>query len=250
MKKILITILVSMLTIGMYAQNKTILLDISHEIDTAYTHVNPNMFEEYNDVVSNKVGANLIINKDRLLDEEVLSKVDLLIILSPLDKKRELAKSNLTDVERQSIVSYVKNGGKLIIFMDEEDRVDMEAFGGNDIVKPFGMEYGLDLPMKPDIGATSLVTDAVKNKYELSYSGSRSLTGGTPISIRNGEGNHVHGAYVQLDNGGTIVAFGETMTGIFMGGVEMLLPNGMTIVWKGKDDKVFIQELMKWLLDK
>ena len=134
------------------------------------------------------------------------------------------------------------------MFMDEENRVNMESFGGNDIVKPFGMEYGLDLPMKPDVGATSLVTEAIKNKYELSYSGSRSLTGGTPISVRNGDEKVVHGAYVKLDNGGTIVAFGETMTGLFMGGVEMSLPNGMKIIWKEKDDQLFMQEFIEWLL--
>lgn len=248
MKEILFSFILIMLAISVNAQKKTILLDVSHEIDTVYTKVNPNMFVEYEEMVGKKINASLIINKDKELDDVILAKTDVLIVLSPLDRHRITSKNNLTFIEKDAIVNYVKNGGKLIIFMDEEDRVDMEAFGGNDIVKPFGMEYGLDLPMKPDIGATSLITDAIKNNYELSYSGSRSLVGGTPISLRNGEGEHVHGAYVRLDNGGTVVAFGETMTGIFMGGVEMQLPNGMTIVWKGKDDKIFMQELIEWLL--
>lgn len=38
------------------------------------------------------------------------------------------------------------------------------------------------------------------------------------------------------------------MTGLFMGGVEMSLPNGMTIIWHGKDDQIFIQELIEWML--
>lgn len=249
MKRILIIALLTILAISLQAQRKTILLDVSHDVDTAYTNVNPNMFDEYKEIVNNKMGANLCINKDKEVNSKTLSDADLLIILSPLDRKRETPKNNLTEVERQAIVEYVENGGKLIIFMDEDDRVDMEAFGGNAILRPFGMEYGQDLPMKPDIGATSLISEAVKNEYELSYSGSRSITGGTPISVRNGEGKHVHGAYVKLDNGGTIVAFGETMTGIFMGGVEMKLKNGMTIVWRGKDDKQFMQELMTWLLN-
>ena len=33
-----------------------------------------------------------------------------------------------------------------------------------------------------------------------------------------------------------------------MGGVEMSLPNGMKIIWKGKDDQLFMQELIEWLL--
>jgi len=248
MKRLLFTLALTVLVNVVKAQEKIILLDVSHDMESAYTRVNPNMFEEYKKLAGNIIDTKLIINKDKELNENILSKVNVLIILSPLVRERTTAKNNLTTTERASIVHYVRNGGKLIIFMDEEDRVDMEAFGGNDIVKPFGMEYGLDLPTKPDIGATSLVNEVIKNNYELSYSGSRSLTGGTPISLQNGKDGHVHGAYTKLENGGTIIAFGETMTGIFMGGVEMKLPNGMTIVWKGKDDKIFMQEMIEWLL--
>lgn len=248
MKKITYLLLLAAFTLTVSAQNKTVLLDVSHERSEEYTRVNPNMFEQYKDIVGNQIGANLIINEDKEVDETLLGTADVLIILSPLKRERETPKNNLTPVEKEAIVNYVRNGGKLILFMDEEDRVDMETFGGNDILKPFGMEYGLDLPMKPDAGATSIISEAISREYELSYSGSRSLTGGTPLSYMNSEDKHVHGAYIKLDNGGTIAAFGETMTGIFMGGVEMALPNGMTITWRGKDDPLFMQELMHWML--
>lgn len=249
MKKILFTFIFALVAIHSNAQKKTVMVDISHEADTAYTKVNPYLFDEYKILVEGNIGADLIINKDRELNNESLSNVDVLIIVSPLDRDRTLSKSNLTPLERKSVVDYVKRGGKLILFVDEEHRVNMESFGANDVVKPFGMEYGLDLEMIPDIGATSLITDAVKHEYELSYSGSRSITGGIPISMRNGEDPQVHGAYVKLDNGGTIVAFGETMTGIFMGEKEAVLKTGVKIVWKGKDDKAFMQELIEWLLN-
>jgi hypothetical protein len=32
------------------------------------------------------------------------------------------------------------------------------------------------------------------------------------------EGVHLHGAYVQLDNGGKVAAFGETMVGLLLAG--------------------------------
>ncbi|MDR1644507.1 MAG: GldG family protein [Tannerellaceae bacterium] len=168
MRKILSITLLALLTHTIYAQKKTILLDVSHEIDTAYTYVNPKMFEQYEDMVENKIGANIIVNKDNVLDESLLAEIDVLIILSPLKKDRDIPKNNLTHIEREAIVNYIRNGGKAIVFMDEENRVDMESFGGNDIVKPFGMEYGPDLPMKPNIGATSLVTEAIEKEYELS----------------------------------------------------------------------------------
>lgn len=129
MKKVLFTIVLAILTISLYAQKKTVLLDVSHEMDTAYTKVNPNMFEQYKDIVGNKIGADLIINKDKELNQAILTETDVLIVLSPLDRNRNISKKNLTSVEKESIVCYVKNGGKLIIFMDEEDRVDMETFG-------------------------------------------------------------------------------------------------------------------------
>lgn len=249
MKNIVLIIALTTLSASLYSQRKTVILDVSHEVDTAYTKVNPQIFEQYKELVGQKIDANLIINKKKELDDEVLTKTDLLIVLSPLDRNRETPKNNLTPIERKSIVNYVKEGGKLIIFMDEENRVDMESFGGNDILKPLGMEYGLDLPMQSNIGATSIISEAIKQKYELSYSGSRSLTGGTPISYKNGEEKLVHGAYVKLNNGGIIVAFGETMTSLFMGGITMTLPNGTVKTWQGKDDRLFIQHLIKWLLD-
>lgn len=247
-KKIFLALLLSVLMMNGYSQTKTVVLDVSHETDSTYKHSNPNIFKQYKDIVENGIGANLIINHYMELNGDMLRKADVLIILSPLDRNRKTPKNDLTTLERESVVNYVKNGGKLIIFMDEEHRVDMEKFGGNDILKPFGMEYGLDLPMKSNIGATSVVLEIVGEMYELSYSGSRSLSGGTPISYRNGEDKQVHGAYVKLENGGAIAAFGETMTGLFMGGITMTLTSGMTITWRGKDDQTFIKELIKGML--
>lgn len=248
MKKSVLLIALICFAINSIAQNKRILLDISHHTDSAYMKVNPNVFTEYKTLVEDKVGAELYINKSDELTPDVLANVDVLIIPSPLDKDRVVPKRNLTATERKSIVEYVQNGGKLIFLMDEEDRVDMNCFGANDIVKPFGMEYGADLPMERNIGAHSIISEIVQNEYELSYSGSRTISGGTPISYKNGNDNIVHGAYVKLDNGGTIVAFAETMTGIFMGGVTMKIKDGTYITWNGKDDKAFIQDIIEWLL--
>jgi hypothetical protein len=121
-------------------------------------------------------------------------------------------------------------------------------FGANDVVMPFGMMFGADLPHKRDVMAISFIGEVIKGKYELPYTGSRELTGGIPLSVMNAEGGHVHGAYVKLDNGGKIAAFGEAMVGLFMGGVEMKRPDGGSFIWSGKDDKQFMQELISWML--
>ena len=228
-----------------FAQNKTVLLDVSHDQKSEYTNVNPQIFEQYQEIVENKLGASLIINEDKELNSTLLANADVVIVLSPLSKK---TLKNLTSVERVSLVSYVKEGGKLIFFTDEDNRMDIEEFGANEVVMPFGMMFGADLPHMRDVMAISFIGEVIKGKYELPYTGSRELTGGIPLSVMNAEGGHVHGAYTKLDNGGKIAAFGETMVGLFMGGIKMKRRNGETIIWGGKDDKQFMQELISWML--
>lgn len=228
------------------AQNKVVLLDISHSQKSDYTNVNPQMFEQYHELVENKLGAALEINEDKELAGALLANTEVLIIISPLSSATS---GNLTPTERTAIVNFVRNGGKVILFSDEDRRVNDAEFGGNDIIKPFGMSFGGDLPLPGNIGAISFVGEVIKGRYELPYSGGRKITGGIPLSVVNTEGGYVHGAYAELDNGGKIAAFGETMVGLFMGSVEMKRPNGETIVWFGEDDKQFMQELISWMLE-
>ncbi|MDN5308573.1 MAG: hypothetical protein PWP16_1936 [Eubacteriaceae bacterium] len=232
--------------IPVQAQNKTVLLDVSHDEKAQYTKVNPQMFDQYYELVEEKLGVSLVVNEDKELDAALLAKSDVVIVLSPLSKQ---TLKNLTPIERTSLVAYVKNGGKLIFFTDEDHRMDIDAFGANDVVEPFGMKFGGDLDNMRDVMAISFIGEVIKGKYELPYSGSRELTGGIPLSVRNSPGAYVHGAYTKLDNGGKIAAFAETMVGLFMGGVEMKRSNGETITWSGKDDKQFMQELIAWMLE-
>ena len=44
MKKILFVILMATCTIGISAQKKNVIIDVSHDVDTIYTYVNPNIF--------------------------------------------------------------------------------------------------------------------------------------------------------------------------------------------------------------
>lgn len=249
MKKaiVIIILFIALFLVKASAQNKVVLLDISQEDKSEYLKVSPKIFEDYRDIIENQFGAALIINEDREVNNEFLEKTDVLIVLSTLSSA-DLKKTR-TETEIGSIVSFVKNGGRLIFFTDEDRRMNLEAFGANEIVKPFGMEFGNDLPMMRNVGAISFIGEYIKGRYELPYSGSRELTGGIPISVMNAEGGHVHGAYVKLANGGKLAAFGETMVGLFIGGVEFAMPDGNSIVWKGKDNKQFMKELITWMLE-
>lgn len=229
------------------AQNKVVLLDISLEEKSEYLKVSPDIFTHYQDIVENQLGAKLIINEDKEVDSELLKKADVLIVLSTLSSTA--IKKTRSANEISSIIIFVKNGGRLIFFTDEDRRMNIDAFGANEIVKPFGMEFGNDFPMARNVGAISFVGEFIKGRYELPYSGSRELKGGIPISVMNAEGGNVHGAYIKLDNGGKLAAFGETMVGLFIGGVKFEMPDGTSLVWKGKDNYQFMKELIGWMLE-
>jgi len=248
MKKIIVLLIsfAGFLFVEANAQDKVVLLDISHEDKSAYLNVSPDIFTDYRDVVENQLGAKFILNEDRTIDSNMLQEADVLILLSTLDGTT--IKKTRSAGEINAIVSFVENGGSLIIFTDEDRRIDMDAFGANEIVRPFGMEFGDDLPGIRNAGAVSFIGEFIVGRYELPYSGAREIFGGIPLSVKDAPGGHVHGAYVQLENGGKVAAFGETMVGLFIGGVSFEMPDGNTIVWKGKDNKQFMKELIAWAL--
>ncbi len=247
-KFVVFTILSVLLMLTSQAQKKVVLMDISLEERSAYLGVNPQMFDQYLHLVEERLGATFVLNEDQEITSQKLKEADVLIIISTLSGTNP--KKSRTATEKQAIVNYVNSGGRLIIFADEARRMDLEAFGVNDIITPFGMEIGPDLPYSGNAGAISFPGAFIKGRYELPYSGSRSLTGGIPISVMNAPGGHVHGAYVELNNGGKVAAFGETMVALFMGGVSMPRPDGSVITWAGKDDKQFMEELIGWMLVK
>lgn len=249
MKKIIVLLIsfAGFLFVEANAQDNVVLLDISHEDKSAYLNVSPDIFTDYRDVVENQLGAKFILNEDRTIDRNMLQETDVLILLSTLDGTT-IKKTRSAD-EINAIVSFVENGGSLVIFTDEDRRIDMAAFGANEIVRPFGMEFGDDLPYTGNAGAVSFIGEFIEGRYEIPYSGARELTGGIPLSVMNAEGAHLHGAFVQLDNGGKVASFGETMVGLFIGGVSFERPDGDTIVWKGEDNKQFMKELIAWSLN-
>lgn len=244
MKKLIIAVLLVVLPHFIFSQKKSVLLDISHEQKSQYIKVNPQIFDTYNEVIEDLLGATLVINEDKELNSSLLNNHDVVIVLSPLSKE---TLKNLTMLERSSLVGYVKNGGKLIIFTDEDHRMDVVSYGANDVIEPFGMHLGNDLDNIRNVMAISFIGEVFKGKYEVPYSGSRELTGGIPLSVRNSSGAHVHGAYTKLENGGKIAAFGETMVALFLGGVDEKRSE-TTISWNGKDNKQFMLELIEWML--
>ena len=170
-------------------------------------------------------------------------------MLSPLARSTQKA---ITLDERKSIIEFVNSGGSLIIMVDEEEyRVILEEYGANDILKPFGMEFGDDITDVPgNCGAISFENEIFPERYEVPYSGSRMLKGGIPASVCM-EGGYLHGSYVKTEHGGKLFAIAETMVGLLMGypDGERNTHKNMQTRWWGKDSKLYMEALIKWCLE-
>ena len=72
-----------------------------------------------------------------------LESVKTLVNISPLARKTQ---KPIKPEEKSSIISFIKNGRSLLMFVDEEEyRVILKEHGANDITKPFGIEIGDDI---------------------------------------------------------------------------------------------------------
>ena len=227
---------------------KTIMFDLSHSqcrgIEPGY-ETYPKVVPTYQEMAL-ELGAELILNEEAEITPQLLKKVDVLVMLSPLSNKLQ---KDLTEVEKKTLVDFVKKGGSLIFFVDDNHRVDLSHYGANDVTRAFGIEFGEDVPLPGNVGAVSFQNEIFKQRYEIPYSGACVMTGGTPVSVCM-EGGWLHGSYVTLDNGGKFYAGGDTMVGLLLGyeDGERLVMNGMDTHWWGKDSRAYMTDLLEWAL--
>ena len=249
MRKVLFTCLLTVLAMSVYAQ-KTIMFDLSHSQcrDVYEGHETyPLVVPAYREMAA-EVGAQLVVNEESEITSKLLKGVDVLVMLSPLSNQLQ---KDLTAVEKEALVKYVKKGGSLIFFVDDNHRVDVNRYGANDVFRPFGIEVGKDVPLPGNVGAVSFKNEIFKERYEIPYSGACLMTGGTPVSVCMEEG-YLHGTYVQLKNGGKLYVGGDTMVGLLLGypDGERKTHNKMETRWWGKDSRPYMTDLLAWALKK
>jgi hypothetical protein len=158
-----------------------------------------------------------------------------------------------TSSEAQAIVAFVKDGGSLLLVLDEERRQSLEVTGVNNLITPFGMRLTLDTEYLHNTGAIAKAGEINKADREVPFSGGRAVEGGTAFAFqldKDGKPARPFGAYTRLENGGRIVVLGEGMASLFLGD-----PNGVrlsgslnepTTYW-GKDSATFMEEVLTWL---
>ena len=161
-----------------------------------------------------------------------------------------------TESEKAAIVAHVNSGGSLLVVLDEEKRQSLDKTGINDILAPFGMKLSGDTPRIANTGAIAKAGEINRADRQVPYDGGGEIIGGTPFAYqldRNGNPAQPYAAYKKLDNGGRIVVMAEGMASIFLGS-----PDGVRLYedpvnpgdtkWWGKDSRVFMEEVLAWLL--
>ncbi|WP_298866152.1 hypothetical protein [uncultured Gimesia sp.] len=163
---------------------------------------------------------------------------------------------SFTPAEKKTIIDFVRNGGALMLMMDEERRMPLKKTGVNDLLTPFGMELTDDTDYLHNCGAIAKAGKINKADRELPFSGGRAVKGGTPFGFQlDQEGNpaQTFAAYQQIDGGGKIVVLAEGMASAFMGTKEGIRLSGVprnpakTTYW-GKDSEIFMSEVIAWLM--
>lgn len=114
-----------------------------------------------------------------------------------------------------AIKAYLQKGGSLFLVMDVDYWSTLEQTNVNDMVSSFGISFGNQIPDQQSGGYTKpgVLTD---KKLKITYHGGRMVKGGTPFCFRNEAEEYPFGTFMQLRNGGKIVAMGDGMVSLYM----------------------------------
>ena len=179
---------------------------------------------------ASSVNAELFYLKSVIKPED-LSDCDLLYIHIPSSK--------YTPGEIKAITRYLNQGGSLFLVMDEDYWSTLEDANVNEIIEPFGMQFGKESPDSAVGGYTEadLITE---NPLKITYQQGRIITGGQPFCFNNQSEAYPFGVFKKLENEGKIVVMGDGMTPLYM------------TSWRGVNDYQcgeFMHDVFKWLLN-
>jgi hypothetical protein len=197
--------------------------------------------------VAAKLGAEVVPHQTPIT-AAALQGFRLAVLRAPLQE--------IKDDERDALVGFVKQGGSLLLVVDEERRTSLATTRVNDLIQPFGLTLTADVPYLHNNGAIAKKGPINAADRELPYSGGRAVEGGTPFAWqldKEGKPAQVFGALTVVGSSGRVVVLGEGMASLFLGtpaGVRLTgVPNdpSQTTYW-GKDSAIFMEELLTWLI--
>jgi hypothetical protein len=159
--------------------------------------------------------------------------------------------------EKKAIVDFVREGGSLLVVLDEERNTGLAASGINDILEPLGFELTADTEYLHNTGAIAKAGPINSTDRELPFSGGRAVKGGTAFAWQlDREGNPAQpfASYAQVGPARVIV-MSDAMASAYLGKAEGVRLTGVprdprnTVYW-GKDSEKFMEEVIAWLLER
>ena len=143
-----------------------------------------------------------------------------------------------TPGEVGAVSTFIGSGGSLFLVMDQNMWSTLEQTNVNDLIRPFGIQFGAESPDALPGGHTKagLITEA---RLKISYHGARAVTGGTPFSFNDRSDADPFGTFMEVKNGGKIIVMGDGMVSLYM------------TSWEGVQDyqcQEFMQAVFRWLL--
>lgn len=160
-----------------------------------------------------------------------LSKADLLFIHSP--------SAQYSAAEVKAITEYVAGGGSLFLVMDVDYWSTLEQTNVNDLIRPFGIQYGGNAPDSLSGGYTK-ANPVTPKPLKITFHGGRIVKGGTPFCFNNQSEENPFGVFTSQANGGKIIVMGDGMTPLYM------------TSWNGVTDyqcSAFMNDVLGWLLE-
>jgi hypothetical protein len=143
-----------------------------------------------------------------------------------------------TPGEVGAITKYITGGGSLFLVMDQDTWSTLDQTNVNDLIRPFGIQFGGESPDALAGGHTNAgpITD---KRLKISYHGARTVTGGTPFCFNDRSDSNPFGTFKEVENGAKIVVMGDGMVSLYM------------TSWEGVQDyqcQEFMQSVFRWVL--
>jgi len=143
-----------------------------------------------------------------------------------------------TPGEVGAITKYITGGASLFLVMDQDMWSTLEQTNVNDLIRPFGIQFGGEGPDAQAGGHTN-AGSITEKRLKISYHGARTVTGGTPFAFNDRSDANPFGTFKEVEKGGKVVVMGDGMVSLYM------------TSWEGVQDyqcQEFMQSVFRWLL--
>ncbi|MEM7316319.1 MAG: hypothetical protein AAF497_24570, partial [Planctomycetota bacterium] len=131
------------------------------------------------------------------VSRDALKEASLLYLLGPTKR--------FADEEKQAVIEFVRDGGSLLVVVDESRRSSLAETQVNDMLSPFGLKLTSDTEYVHNCGGVAKAGTIHKHDLEIPFSGGRSVEGGTPFAFqidRDGDLSHPFATQLEVSGGG------------------------------------------------